>query len=379
MNICYIYNGHPLVLPPGGIGNRMRRLSLKLTEQGHKVTFIGCNEGLYRKRIIYDDKVKIISLPYIKIPKFHRYFNRYYLSKYIELNQKYFNFELIEMPEYLGWFLPKINNAKKIIRFSSSNGKITNETHKDWWVPFLNETLKNADYFCSVSKFISSAAKDTHQKLNGKKISVLYSGVNTKIFHPELNQKNGKIKILFFGNVNVNKGVFELVEAWNMLNENEKNIQLIICGNDSFDIIKKQSTQDLLVQKLNPDIRHTVKFMVINHDAELAKLIQKSSFVVFPSHSEGFSNALLEAMACQKAVIFSRLGVSKEIIKDGENGLLCKPLCSKDLFQKMRLLIRNVNLRDNLADEALKTIRNNYTGKHFYKRNLDFYNYCISK
>lgn len=378
MNICYIYNGHPLVLPAGGIGNRMRRLSLILTEQGHRVTFIGCNEGQYRKRVIYDDKVKIISIPYIHIPKFHQYFNRYFLSKYIELNQKRFNFDLIEMPEYLGWFLPKITGAKNIIRFSSSNGKITNGTHKVWWVPFLNKTLKNADYFCSVSKFISSASKDTHQKLNGKKISVLYSGVNTKIFNPDLNQKEGKITILFFGNVNVNKGVFELVEAWNMLNENEKNIQLIICGSDSYDYRRKQSTKELLVQKLNPDIRHTVTFMAINHDAELAKLIQKSSFVVFPSHSEGFSNALLEAMACQKAVIFSRIGVSKEIIKDRKNGLLCKPLCSKDLFEKMRTLIRNVSLRDNLADEALKTIKNNYTGKHFYKRNLDFYNYCIS-
>ena len=378
MNICYLYNGHPLVLPAGGIGNRMRRLSLKLTEQGHGVTFIGCNEGQYRKRVIYDDKVKIISLPYIKIPKFHRFFNRYYLSKYIELNQKQFNFDLIEMPEYLGWFLPNTNSAKNIIRFSSSNGKITNGTHKDWWVSYLNQTLKSADYFCSVSKYISLAAKDTHKKLKGKNVSVLYSGVNTKVFHPDLNQKNEKIKILFFGNVNINKGVFELVKAWNMLTENEKNIQLIICGIDSYDTIKKQSTKDLLIQKLDPKIRHTVKFTATNHDADLAKLIQKSSFVVFPSHSEGFSNALLEAMACQKAVIFSRIGPSKEIIKDGENGLLCKPLCSKDLFEKMRSLIRNDSLRNNLADEALKTIKNNFREKHFYNRNLDFYNYCIS-
>lgn len=56
--------------------------------------------------------------------------------------------------------------------------------------------------------------------------------------------------------------------------------------------------------------------------ADATRLMQAADFLALPSHMEGLSNALLEAMAARCPVVASAVGGSVELIQDGVTGLL---------------------------------------------------------
>jgi glycosyltransferase involved in cell wall biosynthesis len=379
MNICYLYNGHPLLLGNGGIGARMRLLSQLLFESGHNVTFVGSNKGYYKKQIFIDKGVVIIALPHIHIPKIHRHFNRWLLAKYIEKLHNSTPFDLIEMPEYLGWYLPENISGVKVIRFSSSNGKQKYGGCSHWWIPYLEKHIDRADFFCSVSKDIAAAATETHNYLVGREITTIYSGVDTTIFKPQQVKDNKYIELLYFGSLNRNKGVFELAMAWNKLYKKNPKIKLVFCGQDRMDSVHKIPVSKLLKQALDKNSLDRVEFRVIENRQKLARLIQISTIVVLPSYNEGFSNALLEAMACGKPVVYSKVGSSEEIIQDGINGILCNIRDSEDLFKKILWLIENPEQRKKIGNLAFETIRSQFTQNIFLKNNIEFYKDCISR
>jgi glycosyltransferase involved in cell wall biosynthesis len=73
---------------------------------------------------------------------------------------------------------------------------------------------------------------------------------------------------------------------------------------------------------------------------------------VLSSHSEAFSNSLLEAMACGCAAIGSRVGGTPELLGDNQRGLLFEPGNPADLADKLALLIQNDSLRKDLGSSA---------------------------
>lgn len=378
MNICYLYNGHPLLIGTGGIGARMRLLSQRLIRDGHDVTFVGSYNGVRRKQILIDEGVQIIALPYIRIPKLHRYFNRVMVARFIQRLHKLKPFDLIEMPEYLGWYLPDKISAVKILRFSSSSGKIRYGISSNWWLPYLEKHIDRADYYCSVSKDIADAARETHKSLAGKDIKVIYSGVDTQIFKPGKTLEQKTIRLLYFGSITRNKGVFDLIAAWNKISSELTGISLTFCGADGHDSKLNNSTIDLLRAMLNEDASDNLEFCVKEDRFQLAKLIQESSIVVIPSHAEGFSNAVLEAMACGKPVVYTRVGSAKEIITDGINGILCNIADYEDIYIKILYLIENPELRREIGQSAFITVKNHFNQDVFLENNINFYRECIS-
>lgn len=56
--------------------------------------------------------------------------------------------------------------------------------------------------------------------------------------------------------------------------------------------------------------------------SDISDLLRASDLFVHPSHEEGFSNAILEAMACGRAVVACDVGGNPEAVQDGETGVL---------------------------------------------------------
>lgn len=67
----------------------------------------------------------------------------------------------------------------------------------------------------------------------------------------------------------------------------------------------------------------------------LYPIIQKAEFVIFPSLSENFSNACMEAMHFERVVIGTDGASYEQLIEDGKSGLLCIPGDAKSLLDKM--------------------------------------------
>lgn len=98
--------------------------------------------------------------------------------------------------------------------------------------------------------------------------------------------------------------------------------------------------------------------------APMEHIIGITDIFAMPELFDGLALALLEAMACGKAVAVSDVNGPREIIRDGVNGVLIPPHSSDDLAQVLIRLINNPALRSRLGEQAHKdserfSIKNN--------------------
>lgn len=103
--------------------------------------------------------------------------------------------------------------------------------------------------------------------------------------------------------------------------------------------------------------------------------LSQSSIFAFTSTSEGFPNALAEAMAAGLAVIsFNCISGPSDLIDDGENGFLI-PVGNKKLFQiRLQELIKDESLRKKFGDKArekMKLFDERVVANSYYKTLID--------
>lgn len=87
------------------------------------------------------------------------------------------------------------------------------------------------------------------------------------------------------------------------------------------------------------------------HGHEKLRVFETSHIFVLPSYSEGFSMAVLEAMASGLPVITTSVGAFPEIIKNGVNGFLLPPGDLEALQEKLEFLIKDKNTRIRMGEK----------------------------
>lgn len=152
--------------------------------------------------------------------------------------------------------------------------------------------------------------------------------------------------ILYMGRLGREKGVHNLISAMKEIFTIHPETELVIAGKgDEKENLKKQA------KELNIEEKVLFKGYVEN----VKKLYQKAYLVVFPSiWMENCPLATLEAMACGKAVIASKIGGFADIIEDGKNGFLVNPNNIKELASAITKLLENTELTLKTGHAAQK-------------------------
>jgi glycosyltransferase involved in cell wall biosynthesis len=91
------------------------------------------------------------------------------------------------------------------------------------------------------------------------------------------------------------------------------------------------------------------------------RLLCAGDIFVLPSHQEGFSNALLEAMAANLAVIATAVGGNLDAIVDSESGLLVRPRDPSALAAALARLASDPELRRRFAEAARRRLEQQFT------------------
>lgn len=91
-------------------------------------------------------------------------------------------------------------------------------------------------------------------------------------------------------------------------------------------------------------------------------------------YSEGISNSILEYMGCGIPVVASDTGGTSEIIKHEVNGLLFEPENQNDLYNCIKLLLRDPRLKEKLISNAFITLRNKFSPIKNIKHLIHIYN-----
>jgi glycosyltransferase involved in cell wall biosynthesis len=152
----------------------------------------------------------------------------------------------------------------------------------------------------------------------------------------------GMRTMLYLGWVIPTKGIDDLVDAWSRLNP--PGWRLLVVGPAESAYLEKLSA------RIGPAV---VQFTgELSHEEAMAAMAQSDGFVL-PSHTEGFPNVVLEAMALAKPIIATSVGAIPEMLAD-DCGILVPP---RDLAALADALGRVTSDRDVCAPMAVRAHR----------------------
>ena len=128
------------------------------------------------------------------------------------------------------------------------------------------------------------------------------------------------------------KGHGDLLEAAAILKARGVRAQLVLVSDGSLRPRLEARAREL-------GIAGDVFFLGRRHD--VASVLVRCDVVAHPSWSEGFPNAVLEAMAAARPVVATRVGGVPEVMRDGEHGLLVEPRRPAELASALQKLLAN--------------------------------------
>jgi len=171
----------------------------------------------------------------------------------------------------------------------------------------------------------------------------------------------------FVGELRAKKGLTTLLRAYAQINKKQSVALLIVgevrAGNDkeAFDEFRSS----------NPDSQIIATGYVSHND--LPTYYSLIDIFVHPSLRDGMPNAVLEAMACEKAVIATAVGGTKDILDDGKNGVIVNVNDVDMLAEKILELLDDPEKRKSLGKNARELIVNRFTLEKELIANLDVY------
>lgn len=173
-------------------------------------------------------------------------------------------------------------------------------------------------------------------QLKSTKIDVRANWVNTDVFSPRTATEQTN-KVLFVGRFNEQKNLFALIEA--------------ISGTGlGLDLIGWGNLEDEL-RAFAAKIGVTVNFLGKVPNDELPEMLCRYPVFALTSLYEGNPKTLIEAMACGRAVVGTRVAGIKTLIDDGVSGLLCDTDAAS-IRQGLTRLNEDAGLRRRLGAAA---------------------------
>ena len=236
---------------------------------------------------------------------------------------------------------------------------------------FYNSVMVRSKLVIAGSNFIFSHINENYADfiLNKKrKFLVIFRGINTNYFNP---QKISSIKLdKFLKNHNIDRNKFIIllpgrltswkghkifIEAIKFLTERENNqpLQAIILGNDQGRNVYKKKLLGLIDQ-----YRLQKMFKLIDHCNEMPVAYRIANLVCSCSiKPEAFGRVSVEAQSMEVPIIASDIGGSKETIVNGKTGFLFKSGDSRDLANKIMMVMeKDYNSLKLLGFEGRKNV-----------------------
>ncbi len=182
-----------------------------------------------------------------------------------------------------------------------------------------------------------------------KRISIVRSHIDSSKFRP-LNKKKLKRKygyynkkiIFYYGAIrNESKGVRYLEEAAKSFEDNQEILFIFAPRNPEY-------------LKDYGEIKGRNKKVV--EDIKVVEYVNLADIVVLPyedmKSTEGNPSCLLESMACKTPVITTNMPELTEIVKDKQEVLIVNPSDSKDIVDKINIMLNDSKLRKRLIENA---------------------------
>lgn len=183
-----------------------------------------------------------------------------------------------------------------------------------------------------------------------------------------INIRNGfkGVSYVFVGRIVGDKGVNELVEAFNRLSKEYPDIELHLIGGreEKLDPIKDE-TSEIINRHAN----------IIEHGRQIdvRPFLAAADIFILPSYREGFPNVVLEASAMGLPCIVSDVNGATDAIQTGVNGIVIPKQDSMALYHAMKKLYLDKELRHKMASKARSMVKERFNRPDIWRATLEMY------
>jgi glycosyltransferase involved in cell wall biosynthesis len=354
MHIAFLLPEYPHEKLPksAGIGTSTKNLLKALVDKGLKVTVFTYFQD--QQEIFKDGEITIHKIKLRKYPVLTWKLNEGIINKYINKIIKKDNIDVLEVVDWTGISANMSFSIPQVMRVHGSDtffchleGRYIRQSN------FNREqkAFQKADKIVAVSQFVAEKTNTLFKE--NREVTVIPNGIYIDDFQLDHSKKvDGTI--LYFGTLIRKKGILELAHIFNELIQKNSNCQLVLVGNDAKDAKEQRSTWEIVQELLSTEALAKVNYLgVVNYD-RMKELISETSVCVFPSLAESFGMVTIEAMILEKPFVNTNYPWAKEIVEDGETGLLEDPKSHKAFAEKINLLLTNPELASNMAKKARK-------------------------
>lgn len=192
--------------------------------------------------------------------------------------------------------------------------------------------------------------------------------VNLNLNEERKLKTDGVFTFLFVGRIVRDKGINELVKAFQHLHSHNLNTRLWLVGayEDSLDPISNETRQIIADND-------GIEAVGVKRGDELLAYYAAADCFVFPSYREGFPNTVLEAGAMGLPSVVTDINGSREIIIEGFNGVIIPPRDEQALFEAMTEMLENTEKRKEMATNARPIIAQRFEASFVRACLYDFY------
>lgn len=394
MNICLISREFPPDTAFGGIATFSLDTALILKSRGHDVTVF--SQSLTRSHVNEWKGIRLhkIKVPppfgsYRVLPAFILGFNFVVMREVIRCHRQK-PFDVIDVPDHLaeGLFTTLLPNIPVVTRLHTPYALLVamglNNYRKGFSYLFIRTVEKIALHR---SEVLYAPTKDLIRRcdqlfsLGSIPVKIFGYPLDLNLFSPlGGNNQIGPPRILFVSRLEQRKGIETIAAAFPRLLAQYPGVTLTLVGNDTPNIRGFASARQYLGSAFKEaGCADAVRFVDYVTLEQLPEIFKAHDIVWVPSIYDNYPLICLEAMACGKAVVVSDAGGLPEMVRHDETGLVFEKGNADALAQQTLRLCMSSELRQHLGKNARVYCETHCSEDAIYEKNIDLYEYAISR
>lgn len=220
--------------------------------------------------------------------------------------------------------------------------------HRIYHQTMYNFSISSADYGTVANRESLVLTAINRCRDNGRFLYVP-NGTEARFFLVREYPEKSSLRLLYVGTWIDRKGIYYLVEAFELLARKLPRIELTVAG--------CLSSEESVSAFFAPEVRGRVRVLPFIERSEMPALYAAHDIFVFPSLMEGMPLTLLEAMAAGMPVATTNTCGMADVVEDEVNGLLVPPADGKGLARAIERLCNSAELRKQLGQSAQETMR----------------------
>ncbi len=237
----------------------------------------------------------------------------------------------------------------------------------------LRSALSQACQIITFSEFSKGLVKSALGDKMHQSILVVPPGIDESWFETERHPQE-KITLLFWGRIEHQKGIDDLLLAMKMAQEQFSiaKLHLTLIGEGNLVETYKHQASEL-------GIGHQITFCPWLSEEEIQKLAASATLAVFPSRIESFGLSMAEAMAAGLPIIATRVGALPEFIEDGVTGILVPSGDVPALAKAIADCLNHAERTETMARAGREKVRQLFSWDRAAEKMLDIYTNLSAK